>query len=186
MPLNVSTWWTDPLLVRIVSAVYTQLKDGGTGVSTHATARAPSLTRADASLLRVVCLSQTRALYVETERTVASTYNVGLAKGTLKTHSAAVIAAIAAAPEDFSSTNFDQAAAKTELLARYNAASTPFSPADLERLYPPYRKGGQQQQQQPQFAVQVRVQHIALVIVGWRKDADTSRCLLLFFRSPAR
>ena len=93
MPVQMSNFHKDPVVLRIVAAIVTQQREAGTSVSCsyqHASKLLRAThTHSDCLLLVAPCC-QSKALWVESARTLASTYNVGIARDAIKTHQAAV------------------------------------------------------------------------------------------------
>lgn len=138
MPVNLTSWWTEPAVVRIIAAIITQKRPEVT--VRHACAASPHRLVVDLadSCSSCACFVQPKGLYVETARELALRYHVGIRRDSIKEH-ISVLENEIDKKEDLSNEKFDVAAAKALVVSRYDSASTPFSTEDIEKNWPGYR-----------------------------------------------
>ena len=117
-----------------------------TWLSNTCGSRLSTAKRAFHSCFLAVFCCQSKALWVESARTLASTYNVGIARDAIKTHQAAVEAEVSK-HEDLSTASWSTAELAT-LVERHPGAATPFPPDYIDKNYPGYRQAVSAHRQQ--------------------------------------
>jgi hypothetical protein len=177
MPTQLSSWHTDPVILRLVAAIVAQHK--ATGMSVSASCRAWLLVLVAANpcsyallLVAARACCQTKALFVESARTLASTYNVGIPRTGVKDRQAAVEAE-AAKGEDLSEANWNTAAELAKVVARHPGAATPFTPEYIDTNYPAYRASQSQKKMALQQVVCGNMQQVPAAVTSTR-----AHCLL--------
>jgi hypothetical protein len=89
---------------------------------------------------------------VESVRTLASTYNVGIARNAIKDNAAAVEAEIAKG-EDLSADSWKTSVELQKLIERHPGAATAFPPSYIDEHYPGYRQAMSDRKRQLQQLV---------------------------------